>query len=124
VQEQQLQPLLGKEPLVMFTHEDEGGEMQFFTPYHIIGSNYHREGKGLHDLERIWSSETPADAKPVLDERKVDTLLYCPGLFPENSWLHATGEGKLPPWVEPVEGLQFLKMPGPKPLLLRMEHKK
>jgi hypothetical protein len=134
IQTQQLQPLLGNKDLVLFAPEDAGGDILFFTPYRIIASNYHREGAGLHDMNRIYMARTPEEARPFLAKRPVDAVLYCPGLW-KDGWLEAaSADGKKRPrWLVPVNGLHFMdektkekgngkaKARGKKPVLFRVE---
>ncbi|MDF3024197.1 MAG: hypothetical protein K0R10_1558 [Alphaproteobacteria bacterium] len=120
VQTQQLQKHLGTEPLIIFVPEDIGGEMQFFTPYRIIASNYHREHTGLRDMARLRDAKTPEEAKKVIDARKIEALLFCPAGQKPGNFLFSLGREKPPVWLKPVEGLEFFDMPGAKPLLLKV----
>lgn len=117
LQTQQLQKHLGDKPLTVFVPEDVGGEMQFFSPYRIIASNYHREHSGLRDMARMRDAKTADDAKKVIDERGVDALLYCPAGQKAGNFLSTLGRDKPPAWLMPVEGLEFFDMPGAKPVL-------
>lgn len=121
VQSQQLQPLMGDKELIFYASQDRGGEMQFFTPYRIIASNYHREGAGLHDLMKIETAKTAGEARPLLKARQVDALLLCPGTYDEGSWMRGLDKSKLPDWLTPVSGLHFIDVQGAKPLLLRVK---
>lgn len=117
LQTQQLQKHLGDKPLTIFVPEDIGGEMQFFTPYRIIASNYHREHTGLRDMARLRDAKTADAAKNVIDEREVDALLYCPAGQKAGNFLSSLGRDKPPAWLVPVEGLEFFDVPGAKPVL-------
>ncbi len=121
VQSQQLPSLLGDKSHVLYAPQDRGGEIQFFTPYRIIASNYHREGAGLRALDGIEKAKTQTEAKPLLAARKVDAMLFCPDAYPEDSWLYKLGDTPPPRWLAPVTGLRFLDMQGPKPLLLKVK---
>jgi hypothetical protein len=117
LQTQQLQKRLGEKPLTVFVPEDIGGEMQFFTPYRIIASNYHREHTGLRDMARLRDAQAAADAKEVVDARGIDALLYCPAGQKAGSFLASLDHTKPPGWLMPVSGLVFFDVPGAKPLL-------
>lgn len=117
LQTQQLQKHLGDKPLTIFVPEDIGGEMQFFTPYRIVASNYHREHSGLRDMARIRDAKTADTAKEIIDARKIDALLYCPAGQKAGSFLSSLDHTKPPGWLTPVSGLEFFDVPGAKPLL-------
>lgn len=116
-----LTALLGNGSLIVYASRDLGGELQFFTPYRIIASNYHREGKGYADMIAIETASAPAAALPLLQKRAVDAFILCPGIYPADSWLRRL-PAEAPEWLEPVEGLQYLPLPGPRPLIYRMKH--
>lgn len=117
LQTQQLQKHLGDKPLTIFVPEDIGGEMQFFTPYRIVASNYHREHSGLRDMARLRDAKTADAARQVIDARAVDALLYCPAGQKAGNFLSPLGRSKPPEWLVPVEGLAFFDVPGAKPVL-------
>ncbi|MBL8712231.1 MAG: GtrA family protein [Alphaproteobacteria bacterium] len=117
LQTQQLQKHLGDKPLTIFVPEDIGGEMQFFTPYRIVASNYHREHAGLRDMARLRDAKTADAAKEIIDSRKIDALLYCPAGQKAGSFLSSLDHAKPPGWLAPVGGLAFFDVPGAKPLL-------
>jgi hypothetical protein len=120
---QQLQTKLGNKDLIIYTPADVGGDIVFFTPYRIIASNYHREGKGLKDLNDLESATTPGAAHEVLAKRQAAAMLYCPARLPKNSWLRKTAEdNKFPAWMAPVQGLRFMEKPGPRPVLLKVKN--
>lgn len=121
LQTQQLQKHLGDGPLTIFVPEDIGGEMQFFTPYHIIASNYHREHAGLRDMARLRDAKSADEAKKIVDRRKIDAMLFCPSGQKAGSFLASLTQAKPPAWLSPVEGLEFFDVPGAKPLLLRVK---
>lgn len=120
MQSQQLQKLLGDKNLILYVYQDFGGETQFFTPYRIIASNYHREGSGLHAIYDIEKAETTQEARPLLAKRDVGAMMVCTENYEDKSWLHGLTPEKLPPWLQAVEGMSLLKIPGDKPLLLRI----
>lgn len=116
IQTQQLQKLLGEKSDIFYTYEDVGGEMIFFTPYRIIGSNYHREASGLRDLKEMRMAADIDAFHKLLKKRNVDTLLVCPVYQPRLF----KPDAELPDWLLPVEGMRFYQQQGNKPLLLRV----
>lgn len=125
IQTQQLQPLLGDTNMVVFFPENAAGDALFFTPYRIIASNYHREGKGLKDLNELTTTQWPDKALAILSKRQVKALLYCPVFYARDTWLKEIGEdNRHPRWLEPVNGLKFFELPDmtiPKPVLFKMK---
>jgi hypothetical protein len=70
--------LLGNQPQILYAPTNLGGDILFFTPYRIVASNYHREGKALR---YHWGAQYVNDTAqlPVyFAPRQVDTLLLCP----------------------------------------------
>jgi len=115
----ELQSLLGPQPLVILAPRDLGGEMQFFTPYRIIASNYHREGAGLEDMMAIEAAPTGVDALALLKKRDVGAIFTCPGTYDDDSWLHAL-DTNTPKWLAPVAIPTLIKMQGDKPKLFTL----
>ena len=123
VETQQLQRLLGDKPLILFVPANSGGDVLYFTPYRIIASNYHREGKGLKDLKRLETAKTAEAERDALAERKVNAMLYCPSRLPKDSWQRKAAEdNKYPAWAAPVAGMRFMEAPGPLPVLLKVKN--
>jgi hypothetical protein len=120
VQSEQLQPLLGSGALTLFTPENAGGDVLYFTPYKIIATNLHREGAELAEMRHIETLTKEGEALALLRKRRVDALLFCPVRYEADSWLRKIGEAKKFPYaLTPVSGLKFLDIPGPRPVLLR-----
>lgn len=98
-----LQHALGNKPLTVFTHTNWGANLLFFTPYRIVASNYHREGKGI---EYLWESEKITDLATLRNhfaERHIEVLLQCPVVRDEPSALQTIYDGKAKPvWLKPV----------------------
>lgn len=123
----QLQKLVGEKQQngkqhILYTQQDQGGEVLFFTPFRIIASNYHREGKGLRDLSLIEKARTPEEARPLLKARQVDTLFFCTKHYDEGTWMRDLEKKKPPAWLTPVKGLKLLDLKeGDKPMLFRVK---
>ncbi|MDE1152732.1 MAG: GtrA family protein [Micavibrio sp.] len=117
IQSRQLQPLLGTQAFTLYTPPEVGGDILFFTPYRIIAGEYHREGRGLHDLADIAAETNTANAKARLKKRGVDAVLACPMSEKAESWLHKLDAAHHPAWLTPVTGFKFMDEPGPRPQL-------
>lgn len=123
VQNGALLRLLGDKPLTVYVPPGTGGDVLFFTPYRIIGSNYHREETGLRDMLDIDEAQDGETVRRILARRGVDYLYYCAaGSGAEKGlWLHRIGTQKerLPAWLEPVAGLEYPQDVEIKPVLYR-----
>lgn len=104
VQNGVLQKTLAAPPQTVFVHPNYGGVVQFFSPYGIIATYYHREVQGLADIDAISSAASAEDARDTLSRRGVRAMLVCPDAYPETSWLHRLrGGGNLPGWAKAVK---------------------
>jgi hypothetical protein len=129
LQTQQLQPLLGDNDIVVYLPENAGGDALYFTPYRIIGSNYHREAAGMKDMHALAGAKNEFDAYVLLSKRQVKAMLYCPTSYAMNSWLqqvtmpHKDRKVHYPQWMTPVGGLKFFdyEEKHPKPLLFKIK---
>ncbi len=72
-----LERALGEQPLILYAPTNIGGEIQFFTPYRIIGSNYHREAQGIRYLWDAANLAKPADITAYMRQRQVDAIALC-----------------------------------------------
>jgi hypothetical protein len=111
---------------------DLGAEIMFFTPHHIVASNYHREGPGI---AYVWGADKLTDEKALrahLAKRRINAILICPKVDPEkDSLLQAYVHGKpLPRWLKKINYVlparpksptdQAQKNPPITPLILRV----
>lgn len=80
IQNGELAQLGNGKALNVFAPTDNGAEILFFTPHHIIASNYHREGPGIRDIWETEKEQSLAAVHAVLTRRKVDAVLLCPTL--------------------------------------------
>lgn len=126
----ELDKVLPQTPQNILAPTDLGTELLFFTPHHIVASNYHREGPGI---KYVWTTDAitnEAELRARLRERHIDVVLSCPKVGPEeNSLLLAYVNGKhLPSWLKRVPYMlpetHDSTMPTPKilPLLVRVAH--
>ncbi|HYD19679.1 MAG TPA: GtrA family protein [Patescibacteria group bacterium] len=83
---------------ILYVEPGVGGDALFFTTQRIIAGNYHREGEGLRALDKISNAPNAPTAKWLLDERKVEVVLACPG--GGNKWL-----AEKPDWLAPLGDL-------------------
>lgn len=108
LQSGQLVQALGRDKMTVATSPDISGQMLFFTPYHIIAGNYHREGEGMRALAAITHAKDTQEARKLLAARKVGALLLCaPETYPAGSWLHKLAGDKHPAWLEPAGKFTF-----------------
>lgn len=99
-----LEQALGPAPLTLYAPTNLGAEILFHTPYHIIASNYHREGEAIRYVWHATRIPDEAALKAYLAERKVTALLLCPdGRAPTNSLLMRLHAGtRAFSWLHPV----------------------
>lgn len=101
VQHGVLQETLGAPPQTVFVHPNYGGVVQFFSPYSIIATYYHREVQGLVDTDSISTAASAEEVRGTLRKRNVRGMLVCPDAYPATSWLHDLHGGRLlPGWVK------------------------
>ena len=97
----ELDKALPPQPQNILAPTDLGTELLFFTPHHIVASNYHREGPGI---KYVWSTDALTSEKELkahLHERHIQFILSCPKVQPEeDSLLQAYVHGsRLPHWL-------------------------
>jgi hypothetical protein len=95
---------VGDKPITIFAHTDVGAEILFFTPYRIIASNYHREGKGIQYVWEAGAIKNWDELYHYFAERHVDVVMYCPSpVAPEDGVLQKLFRGEKPPrWMKPI----------------------
>lgn len=103
IQGGQLTQRLGQAPLTLLTHTNLGGHMLYFTPYHIVASNYHREGVGIRYVWEAYDITDAATLRNYLATRGVDALFICPQARNASLLMQwQQGEAPLPDWLTPV----------------------
>lgn len=119
-----LQKILGDDPLVVLTRQDQSSDVLFFTPYRVIAANYHREGQGMADLAAIQDATTEYDLREKLQNRQVDALFYCPTVYNEGTILRSLGmrDVALPAWLGQLDISDYVHTTdgGQQPVLLRV----
>lgn len=94
---------LGNERLTLLAPSNIGAAILFFTPYHIIASNYHREGTGIQFAWAAYDITDPEKLRTHLATRDVNAVLICPSSMPTNSVLVSIANGgEAPKWLERV----------------------
>jgi hypothetical protein len=97
---------LGQSPQILFAPTNIGTEILYFTPYHIVASNYHREGAGIAYVWNAVQLKSLSELRHYLGKRKVTALLLCPDSSTSQSsvLLQLYHGGLKPPrWLRPVE---------------------
>ncbi len=101
----------GDRSRIIATHVDFGPELLYRTEHAVVGTPYHRNGRGILDIYRIFSAGDPAASKSLLDARGIELVLLCPS--PREKVLYASDAqgvtlyerllgGDLPAWLAPV----------------------
>lgn len=99
-----IQRALGPDPVLLYAPTNLGGEIQFFTPYRIVASNYHREGEGIRYAWGALELTSDARLRAHFAQRGIQAILLCPDARSlPGSVLHGWWDGKAPPaWVTPI----------------------
>lgn len=95
---------LGESDLILFAPTNIGAHVLFYTPYRIVTSNYHREGKALQYMWNADKANTEQGMRDYFAERGIGALLLCPDFSaPKDSYLLALYKGEVAPrWAVPV----------------------
>lgn len=104
-QNDELTKLGNGKSLTIFAPTDLGPEILFFTPHHVIASNYHREGSGIRTVWTAQASKKPGPLHKALIQRKADLLIICPDTAVDDDAFMLrlrTGEAK-EPWLLPAK---------------------
>lgn len=112
-----------KTPFIIESNALGNSGISFFTPYSYIAGYYHREGKGLQIKDAIFDAPTLASARPILKERNVRALFFCPTGY--KSWMNDYFNNTSPQldWIKINKQMQFRKNSGidTHPILLNIE---
>ena len=97
---------------------DIGPQILYHTRHQVIGTPYHRNGRGIAEGHEMLATPDIERARVLIAERRVDLILLCPD-SPEKNFFSSDGEegglftrlneGDLPDWIEPVELPEGLK---------------
>lgn len=88
--------LLGDTPLTVAIIPNQGYEMLFYTPHHILAANNHRNVHGLGDLLRLLNTRDAALAEAIARKRQVQVIVECSPLISDSSYLHLPQN-----WLQP-----------------------
>ncbi len=100
---------------VVLTHLDVSGQLIFWTPLRVMGSNYANYNvDGIRDVDRFMFAQDAGEALAIVKKHDVGLVMVClPDLFapfvtvdpkPEPLFLRDVAAGKRPKWLIPVEG--------------------
>ncbi len=101
----------GDRPRIIATHVDFGPELLYRTEHAVVGTPYHRNGRGILDIYRIFSAGDSAESKRLLDERGIELVLLCPSPREEIFYRLSSERGtfysrlrnaELPYWLRPI----------------------
>lgn len=94
---------------ILFSYLYHGPELAWRTPYDVVGAPY-GNAASYRDTHALFSAETDAAAKRVVDERGIGLILTCAEetenrLYrrtPDTSFLSRIEAGNPPAWLTPV----------------------
>jgi hypothetical protein len=101
----------GDRPRIIATHVDFGPELLYRTEHAVVGTPYHRNGRGIRDIYRIFSASDSAESKRLLDARGIELVLLCPSpseevfydLTSERSTFYSRlRNAQAPDWMRPI----------------------
>ena len=101
----------GDRSRIIATHVDFGPELLYRTGHAVVGTPYHRNGKGILDIHRIFSASDSAESKRLLDARGIELVLFCPSpreeilyeLTPDRSTFYSRlRNSQVPDWLHPT----------------------
>lgn len=101
---------LGRHPHNIASFIDQGSELLYRTSHSVLAAPYHRDQVGLLASHDIFSAPTDAAARSLIDQYKVDLVIYCPEI-PEWSFysdptaptfIDRLDRGQGPDWLRPV----------------------
>ena len=101
----------GDRSRIIATHVDFGPELLYRTDHAVVGTPYHRNGRGILDTYRIFSASDSAESKRLLDARGIELVLLCPSpreevlydFSSDSSTFYSRLRGaQLPDWLRPI----------------------
>jgi len=87
----------GNRPRTILTFVDFGPELLYRTAHSVISTPSHRNIQGLLDSFKVMTAREDEEAHTILDTRRVDLLLLCPGSPEKNFYTSLTGKA---PWYD------------------------
>ena len=101
----------GDRSRIIATHVDFGPELLYRTGHAVVGTPYHRNGKGILDIHRIFSASDSAESKRLLDARGIELVLFCPSPREEilyeltsdrSTFYSRLRNSQVPDWLHPT----------------------
>jgi hypothetical protein len=94
----------------VLTHVDLGPRLIAVTHHDAVAGPYHRNGRDIAEVMKSFRS-TPDYARSVIDRRRIDYVLVCPGMSESTIYAsEAPGgfymqlmRGQVPKWLAPVD---------------------
>jgi len=85
-------PALAAEPPgLILNYIDLGPMLLFTTPHSVLGAPYHRNVAGLRTTIATFRSDDDAFVRSVLDQKRIDWIVTCPGI--EERIVYRTEQG-------------------------------
>ncbi len=108
-------PEMAKSPKIIVASANFGPELVYRTGHAVVATVHHRGASGILDGFRIMSTSDDGAIIEIIEKRRVDLLILCPGTGndgyfllggDENSLYRRLEKGSPPPWLEsvPVSG--------------------
>ena len=93
----------------VLTHVDLGPRLIAVTHHDAVAGPYHRNGQDIVDVMKSFRG-TPEFARSVVERRRIDYVLVCPGMSEstvyaasaKNGFYMQLIKGKVPAWLTPV----------------------
>jgi hypothetical protein len=93
----------------VLTHVDLGPRLIAVTPHDAVAGPYHRNGRDIAEVMKSFRG-TADYAKSVIDRRRVDYVLLCPGISESTIYASEAPDGfymqlmhgRVPKWLAPV----------------------
>jgi hypothetical protein len=93
----------------VLTHVDLGPRLISVTHHDAVAGPYHRNGRDIVDVMLAFRS-TPEFAHEVIERRRIDYVLICPGMSETTIYASQAKDGfymqlikgKVPDWLQPV----------------------
>jgi len=97
-------------PLVLLSHIHQGPEILYRTPHRVLAGPYHRNTTGILDIYTALTTTDEAQARAILQRRKVDYVILCADSDEEKHVLKVEGDtvvrkivtGDAPKWLSKV----------------------
>lgn len=101
----------GGGPAVFAAFIDLGPKLLLHTRHSVLAAPYHRNNQGNLDVFRLFSATDPEAARAIIERRRVDFVLFCPGMAEAKvyagrdgatSFLDRLAAGETLDWLRPI----------------------